>query len=64
MPTNPRDPSLYPQVYDLRMTREKALAFGLVRCRHCRGLPSQHFDFPPFVNAHKECPGYEEVVQA
>jgi len=58
---NPLNPDAFPKYYRVKVSRERGLTLGVIRCKHCRLPPNNHFDFPPYTCAHRTCPGYEEV---
>lgn len=50
------------KILRLTMSRETALKFGLLKCKHCPWPENNHFDWGKRTCAHDpNCPGYEEV---
>lgn len=48
----------------IKLTREEALKYGLLSCKHCGLPPNNHFDWGKKLCAHKkDCPGYEEKAR-
>ena len=48
----------------IQLTRDEALMYGLLTCKHCGLPPNNHFGNgkPGGSCAHrKDCPGYEEI---
>lgn len=47
----------------IELTREEALKFGLLTCKHCGWPPNNHFSWGEKLCAHnKSCPGYEDKL--
>ena len=48
----------------IRLTRDQALQWGLLVCKHCNLPPNNHFDDGKKKCAtDRNCPGYEEKAR-